>query len=149
MMVVGLGTWSLARAALIILLLPRSECGRVGAVVRGELPGEIAGLEERSMSLRCHTAPGDPRESQENEAGPQMWGGWAPITDFTMRNGEGTRAGQPGKGWGSGLFLQPLPGCQRNLWLLCNLHNKGIGQVSSWNKEGQAEPSYSANCRER
>lgn len=73
-MAVGLGTWSLARAALIILLLPRSECGRVGAVVRGELRGEIAGLEERSMSLRCHTAPGDPRESQENEAGPQMWG---------------------------------------------------------------------------
>lgn len=51
-------------------------------MVRGELQGEISGLEERSMFLHCHTAPGDPRESQENETGPQMWGSWAPITDF-------------------------------------------------------------------
>lgn len=66
---------------------PEVSAAGVGAVLRGELQGEISGLEERSMFLRCHAAPGDPRESPENETGPQGWGSWAPITG-TVRGPE-------------------------------------------------------------
>ena len=49
---VGLGAWSLPTAALILLLLPRSEYGwGWGAGVRGEVQGEISGVEDRFESL--------------------------------------------------------------------------------------------------
>lgn len=108
-----------------------------GAAARGELQGEISGSAERSLFPHCRTAPGDPRESQENETEPQVQGSWAPITDFCNpppgRNGEGTELGSLEKAGGGGwqIFLLISASCQRSLWLLCSLHGQQRDQGGS------------------
>lgn len=79
----GLGAWNLARAALIILLLPRSECGQErGCRGEGGAQGEMLGVEEGGISQHCHSAPGTPRESQKNQLGHRCGVARLPCIDL-------------------------------------------------------------------
>lgn len=110
----GLGIWSLTGAALIILLLPRSEC------VQGvELWRRIWGVEEGIISLNYHTTPGLPENPKRIKTGPQMWVAGLLHTDLgrhtTTREewwedlgwSAWKRSGDPG------LIYKSLPGCQK------------------------------------
>lgn len=110
----GPGTWSLTRAALIILLLPRSECGQGweccgGRGVTGRDTGGGRELFPYTATLLLRFL----KNPKRIKTVPRMWGSQAPTHRPLQANhedGERTWAGQPGKGRaGPGLVCKSLP----------------------------------------
>lgn len=104
----GLGACNLATAALIILFLPRSKCDDGGGWEEGPcLTTRLLGIPDNLKRL-------------ETEADVGQLGSH-PQTSPTKADGKRRGLRSWAKAGASKSYSKPLPGCKKDLWVLCSL----------------------------